>query len=403
MGRPSKGGAHVVTRTLADGSRREYHYAWAGGPAIQAAPGTPAYKAERDRLQQARASGQPVPEKTSTASGSTLETVVDRYLDSEDFMSCSPRTKYDYRVQAAKIVKKFGRLDVAALVDCPDETRGFFLDYRDQIARGTHHEKASEKARGSRRQADYFMQVLNTILQWGKRRGKIKLNPLTDAGVKKLYNVTRADKIWSDEQIDVFRSRASKEIDLAMMLALWTGQRQGDLLRLTWAAYDGTEFKIATGKTTVPVQIPVGGPLKKVLDATPRTSTRILVNQAGVPWAPDGFRTSWGKATKRAGIVDRTFHDVRGTAVTNLARAGCTPIQIAEFTGHKLSQVKTILEKHYLARDPQIARDAIVKLEAYHARKTQISKRPQAIEIVRAENDSLENISQRKQRFGTDL
>ena len=54
----------------------------------------------------------------------------------------------------------------------------------------------------------------------------------------------------------------------------------------------------------------------------------------GKPWTSDGFRASWGKACKRAGIVGVTFHDLRGTAVTRLALVGCTEAQIATITGH---------------------------------------------------------------------
>ena len=367
MGRPSKGGAHKVSAKLADGTRKDYWYAWAGGPRLAAEPGTRAFDAEIEAALKARADGHAPRERVHPG---TLASVVDKYLDSQEFVTCGERTRSDYRKQAALIVKEFGKLDVSALADCPDETRGFFLDHRDTLAKA------------SPRQADYFMQVLNTILNWGKVRGKLALNPLRDAGIKKLYHVTRADKIWSDEQIDAFLSRAPQEIALGMMMALWTGQRQGDLLRLTWAAYDGAEIKLTQGKGRVPVQIPVGAPLKKALDATPRKSPLMLVNQAGVPWTPDGFRTMWFKTAQRAGVAGRTFHDLRGTAVTKLALAGSTVPEIASITGHSLTQVKSILEVHYLARDPQLARGAITKLEAYEAGKKRFPKLLQPIDTI---------------------
>jgi len=339
--------ANSVTKTRADGTRVTYHYAWKGGPRLFSEPGTPAFEQER----QAALADRILDPASLRRASATIESVVDKYLDSEEFLSCAERTRRDYRLQAALIVKAFGDLEVEALIEDTDETRGLFLDYRDELAKT------------SRRQADYFLQVLGTILNWGKIRGKVKLNPLRDAGVKKLYDITRADKVWSDTQIDSFRACASREINLAMMLALWTGQRQGDLLKLAWASYDGVEFKLTQGKGRVQVQIPVGGPLKKILDATQRKSPVILVNSSGVPWTADGFRTSWGKTAKRAGIIDRTFHDLRGTTVTKLALAGCTVPEIASITGHSLTQVKTILEKHYLSRDPRLAQSAILKLE----------------------------------------
>jgi integrase len=111
------------------------------------------------------------------------------------------------------------------------------------------------------------------------------------------------------------------------------------------------------------VVIRVGAPLKAALDAAPRRSTIILTTSDGRPWTPDGFRASWGKACRKAGITGVTFHDLRGTAVTRLAIAECTEPEIAPITGHSLRSVRAILDTHYLARDPALGDSAITKLE----------------------------------------
>ena len=111
------------------------------------------------------------------------------------------------------------------------------------------------------------------------------------------------------------------------------------------------------------VMIPVGASLRKVLDATERRSPIVLVTLDGRPWTPDGFRVSWRKAVAKAGISGLTFNDLRGTAVTRLALAGCTEAEIATLTGHSLRDVRSILDAHYLARDPALAENAIRKLE----------------------------------------
>ncbi|MFL5101979.1 MAG: hypothetical protein ACJ8E5_15410 [Xanthobacteraceae bacterium] len=64
----------------------------------------------------------------------------------------------------------------------------------------------------------------------------------------------------------------------------------------------------------------------------------------------DGFRASWRKACVAAGIVGVTFNDLRGTAVTRLALAGCTEAEIATITGHSLRDVRSILDAHYAPR-----------------------------------------------------
>jgi integrase len=106
-----------------------------------------------------------------------------------------------------------------------------------------------------------------------------------------------------------------------LLLALWTGQRQGDLLRLTWSAYDGKDIRLRQSKTGVRVRIPIGAPLKAALDKAAKTkrSPTILLTSEGRPWTPDGFRASWGKACDKARIAGVTFNDLQGTAVTRLA------------------------------------------------------------------------------------
>jgi integrase len=181
--------------------------------------------------------------------------------------------------------------------------------------------------------------------------------------VGQLYRGSRADKIWTAADETAFLERAPAHLHLPLVLALWTGQRQGDLLRLPWSAYDGAHIRLRQGKTGTRVVIPVGAPLKTALDATPKRSPLILTNSDGKPWTSDGFRASWGKACKTAGVIGVTFHDLRGTAVTRLAIAGCTEAEIATITGHSLRSVRAILDTHYLARDPALGESAIRKLE----------------------------------------
>ena len=163
---------------------------------------------------------------------------------------------------------------------------------------------------------------------------------------------------------------APEHLRLAFMLALWTGQRQGDLLSLCWSHYDGKRIRLKQSKTGAHVVIPVGAPLKALLDKLARTEGQILRNSHGEVWSPDGFRSSWKKACKAAGVTGVTFNDLRGTAVSRLALAEATEAEIATITGHSLRDVRSILDAHYLNRDPRLAESAIRKLEA----RTKFSK-----------------------------
>jgi integrase len=149
----------------------------------------------------------------------------------------------------------------------------------------------------------------------------------------------------------------------ALKLALWTGQRQGDLLRLPWSAYDGSHIRLRQNKTGARVVVRVGAPLKAALDAAVKYGPLILTNSRQRPWTSQGFQSVWTAAVKKAGIAGLTFHDLRGTAVTRLAIVGCSVPEIATITGHALRDVHAILDSNYLSRDPALGDSAIRKLE----------------------------------------
>ena len=210
----------------------------------------------------------------------------------------------------------------------------------------------------------------------------ISENPLKRPG--RVWKGSRAEKVWGDDDEKSLLAVASPQMALAIKLALWTGQRQGDLLRLTWTAYDGHYIRLRQSKTGVRVMIPVGAPLKAVLDATPRMSPFVITSGDRRPYTSDGFRASWRKTCERAGISGLTFHDLRGTAVSRLAGVGATEMEIAAITGHAVNDVKSIIDKFYFNRDPAVAASAIRKLE----QGTKSANRPANQSLSTPEEDS---------------
>ena len=332
-------GINSKRRKLADGSFKTYYWAWKGGPPLRGEPGSPQFIASYNEA---------VAKKVMPLRG-TLLSLLQQYQASEDFRLLADSTRRSYISLIASIEKAFSDFPLSALTD--RRTRGVFLAWRDKIA-----------ATSGRRQADYAWTVLARVLSWSLNRGLIGFNPCERGG--RLYRGgVRTDKIWTVADEAAFLERAPSHLHLALRLALWTGQRQGDLLRLPWSGYDGMHIRLRQSKTGTRVVVRVGAPLKAALDAAPKRSTIILTNTDGKPWTSDGFRASWSKACKRAGVVGVTFHDLRGTAVTRLALAGCTEAEIATITGLSLRSVRTILDAHYLHRDPALGDSAISKLE----------------------------------------
>ena len=255
--------------------------------------------ANRDRRNSLHRTTKPSPQKIKPPTG-ILFSLLRQYQDSQDFRGLADSTRRSYVPLIGRIERDFGDFPLSALSD--PRTRGVFMAWRDKIA-----------VASGRRQADYAWTVLARVLSWSCNRGLISTNPCERGG--RLYRSGRSDSIWSEDDEATFLRLAPSHLHLPLLLALWTGQRQGDLLRLPWSAYDGKRIRLRQGKGGARVTVPVGAPLKVALDAAPKRSTIILTNRDGAPWTSDGFRASWGKACKRVGVVGLTFHDLRGTAV----------------------------------------------------------------------------------------
>src|SRR5258705_8252444 len=203
-------GIHKVKARLSTGEIKTYYYAWRGGPQIEAKPGTPEFVRE---YHEAHASVR------QRRAGSFM-TIIARYKASPEFTGLAQSTRRAYLAYIKLVEDEFGDLPLAALAD--RRVRGEFKSWRDKFG-------------NTPRKADFAWTVLARMLSFAKDRGIIAVNPCERGG--RLYSGNRRDKVWSEEDIAALLSIAPKEIQLALMLAIWTGQRQGDLLRLPWSAY----------------------------------------------------------------------------------------------------------------------------------------------------------------------
>jgi hypothetical protein len=90
-----------------------------------------------------------------------------------------------------------------------------------------------------------------------------------------------------------FSNRRRRILHLPLLLALWTGQRQGDLLRLSWSAYDGTHIRLRQSKTGARVALPVGAPLKAALDAAKTVEPAHQLDQIILVIVVDAKEREW--------------------------------------------------------------------------------------------------------------
>jgi integrase len=353
-------GLHKVKRRLADGSYRVHYYAWRGGPKIEADHGSPAFFIEWQRLTLGR-------DDPGERYAGLFQQLINDYQRAPEFEKLSQNTRKDYvRRITKKLEPRFGKMPIAAVED--DRARGEFLDWRDEIARTS-----------GPREADYSFAILARIVSWAHNRRKLRVNQCEKPG--RLYSGSRAEIIWLDAEISAFLETAPPQVALPFAIALETGQRQGDVLRMTWKDYDGVAIKVRQEKTRKRLVVPVTAGLRarlNALRAERRDTVTICLNSRGQVWSRDGFKSSFQKAKaaalpRCAEIANRTFHDTRGTAVVNLALAGCSVPEIASITGHALKDAEAILDAHYLGRDRRLGESAIAKLEEHTSRTNSVN------------------------------
>src|ERR1700687_758539 len=138
-------------------------------------------------------------------------------------------------------------------------------------------------------------------------------------------------------------SREARLYPLVLM-ALGTGARQGELLRLRWRDIDldrGTAIVHKT-KNNERRALVLSGKVPTVLKdfSTVRRidCDELFASRRGVGSFPDD---AWHVALKRAEILEFRFHDLRHTFASYLAMSGATLAELAEALGHKtLAMVK---------------------------------------------------------------
>lgn len=350
-------GINWVKATLGDGTVKEYAYLGRGRGAIRLEGG----RDSPEEIELLIASYNRAKSERRKADPTTFKSIIADYMASPGFTKRRERTKRDYQKIIRKIEDAFGDLPIAALND-PRVTKDF-LEWRDGMA-------------DSPRQADYAWTVLVRILSWARQRTLTTYRP--PERVERLYHSDRSDLIWEDHHIARFMTAAPKPLQAALTMAAETGLRQGDLVALPWSAYDPTPTRDSPlgWIRTVPsksitwrcpkgkaVAIPVTRRLRALLDTLPRVSPVMLTRSNGRPWDQTNDLGSRFSETKiAAGIIDLTFNDLRGTAVTRLSEADATPQQIRPITGHSLESIHRILDR-YCAKTDKLAGAAIRKLE----------------------------------------
>jgi integrase len=220
-----------------------------------------------------------------------------------------------------------------------------------------------------------MIRTLSAIFNWAVDRGWLRDNPA--AAMKTLYKpMRRANDIWTAPELEALLAAAEKPLREVILIALWTGLREGDVLSLTAEMFEEGWLIVRPAKTRHSSNVTLHMPyhlLPPLLDVVwPVLSLRwkkgepILRRADGSRWHERDLRRQFDRAKEVAGLADSPlrFHDLRGTLITRLYEAGCTDAEVGAISGHALAKGNA---KSYVARTRQLAENAFTKLAAIPA------------------------------------
>jgi integrase len=152
---------------------------------------------------------------------------------------------------------------------------------------------------------------------------------------------------------------------LALDLALYTGQRLGDIIAMRWNQIHDGGIEVTQEKTGAKIWIPLHQNLQATLNGLNNKNfdATILLSVTGLPYKTDHFKHEFKDATRKAGLPDDlVFHGLRKTAAVIMAEAGCTTEQIKAITGHRTDSMAAYYARQ--ANQKVLAKAAMEKVEA---------------------------------------
>lgn len=273
-----------------------------------------------------------------------VDRAVSEYMESPQFRTLAPSSQSVYRLYLNKFAQAFAEASLKDIL--PHHVAGF----QDALA-------ATPSA------ADMAVTCVKILYVWAIRKGYATMNPARE--IRKQHHHGKQYEPWPDWAIELISSMPS-EPRIACMLALYTGQRMGDVVNMQLGHIKGQHICITQQKTGKYLEVLIHRDLRTVMEkCRARGSIYLVSMKNGKPYTTAAFRAAWSRMMKieKFGRIAKegfVFHGLRKSAVVRLLEAGCSTAETGAITGQTLQTVN-----HYAARVNQrkLGDAAIVKQE----------------------------------------
>lgn len=260
----------------------------------------------------------PVPVPLIRGEAGSFNDLCARYYRSERFTPLARTTKTTYRNLIERLRNDHGDKPIAMLD--PRGVKLIVAPYSDRPATRNH-----------------MLKALRALMDLAVEDNDRPDNPCL--GIRNLRYKTDGFRTWQEEDIGQFLdchpdgSRAR----LAIALALYTGQRRSDLVRLGWKMVRRGRLQFKQQKTGQSIDIPIAPRLLEMLEAQcPKNEPTFLMTMWGNSFTAKGFGQYFRAVCDAADLpLGFSSHGLRKAVCRRLAEAGCTPHEIMAISGHK--------------------------------------------------------------------
>ncbi|MBE3637490.1 site-specific integrase [Mangrovicoccus algicola] len=250
----------------------------------------------------------------------TWDALIQSYYQSPGFRSKSKNTRLNYRRHCEAIREKNGKKDMTTF------RRAQAIAARDALA--DSWSKANER-----------LAVLSILCKHAMDKEWIDRNPVS--GIAKLSGGEY--RAWPEEKLRAFenvaRSTGNHAALTAYELAIGTGQRLGDCIKMRWRDFDGEFMKVIQEKTGAELWIYCPTRLRSYLGQLKKEGEFILAKNLTQPLGKRRVQLAIEAVRIAIGVKggeDRLVpHGWRYTAAQRLAEAGCSDSDIQAVTGHR--------------------------------------------------------------------
>lgn len=223
---------------------------------------------------------------------------------------------------------------------------------RDKLLNETTTKKRLRSPSTVNRYIAAFSKALSVAM---KEWGWIDENPMFK--ISKPKEARSRDRFLSLEEknrlLEACKSSSNPYLYPIVSLALLTGMRYGEIVKLKWGDinFDMHFITLHETKNGERRVIPLTDDVAKVLKDTPtfgdKENTLVFPSQKPAPTKhPISIRKSFARALQIAGIESFRFHDLRHTAASYLAMNGATQGELMAILGHR-SPTMTRRYAHY--------------------------------------------------------